>query len=379
MSPNMPKIIKAAYVTGPGRLEIREIDLPRVSEKDLLLKVEMCGVCGTDVHMFYSEKPYPWKKQEYPFMLGHEVVGRIEEVGGKFEGKDFFGQPIEVGDRVVPWPVIPCGECYFCKYIQQLNLCDFPPLKRKVPPLDGGFAEFQYIPKEKPIIKVPEDIPVEIAVLVEPFATALRAIERSFQPGVPDRCEGMGPGKIVVVQGSGPIGLLCTLLAKLSGASKVIVTGAPEARLKLCEEFGADTTINIEEVKDPKERIKLVKQETPSQAGADIVIEAAGKPQAFAEGLEMVRRGGTYVEIGHFTYQGEVSLNPQIIVHKDLRIIGSYGNTPQGFLTSLRILQQLKEKVPLQKIITHRFPLEKTKEALETARNLECVKAVIVP
>ena len=375
----MEEVMKAVMVTKPGKLEIREVEKPKVADEDLLLRVNMCGVCGTDVHMFYSEKPYPWMEQSYPYTPGHEIVGTIEEVGENFDGHDFLGEPITVGDRIAPYPPIPCGKCYYCRYLMQPNLCKFPPLERKTPPLRGGFAEMKYIPKEQPIFKIPKDMPLEVAVLVEPFATALRAVERSFQPGVPDRFEGMGPGKTVVVQGSGTIGLLSVIVSKLCGASKVIVVGAPEFRLKMCEEFGADISINIEEVKAPEDRIDEVKKQTPFKEGADVVIEAAGVPQAFAEGIQMVRRGGTYVEVGHFTYQGEVMINPQILCYKDIHLIGSWGYSAPEFGPAIRILNSLRRKIPLHKIVTHKFPLEKALEAFETARKWNCMKAVIVP
>jgi len=356
-----PHKTRAAVLVSPGKIEVREYDMPEVKPRDMLLKVEMVGICGTDVHMVYSREPYPEEEHIYPQILGHETVGTIVEMGEEAHGLDATGLPLKVGDRV--------------------TLTSVPVPNVTHPLLYGwgrGWAAYRYMHGESTrLYKLPEEMPLEVGVLVEPMAVGVKAVERALEPTGPDVLRGMGPGKSVVVQGSGPIGLMITILAELCGAYKVVVVGAPKMRLDMCREFGADYTINIDEMKDPKERIAKVKDLTAE--GADVVFEAAGTPAAFAEGLEMVRRGGVYVEVGHFTDRGTVPVNPYTLCRKDINLYGSLGGGPYGFMISRRIMEAYYRRIAFERIVTHRFPIGEAAKAVETVRRGECMKAVFVP
>jgi len=378
--------LRAATVSEPGVLEIKEYEKPPLDSKAWLLKIEMAGICGTDHHMINNRRPFRWAENSYPFIPGHEFVGRIEEVGPIFAGVDVEGQPLRIGDLVAVCPdgnvdSSPCGRCYYC-------VNGFPAfcsnrVPKELPPLlkgwQRGYAEYRYIHGVEAVYKLPEDMPLEVAVLVEPLGIAIHAFERASDMGSPWLFQGMGPGKIIVIQGSGPIGILLTVTAQLCGAGKTIVVGAPENRLALCREFGADETISIEKYPTSEERAQAVKELTPFSQGADIVIEAAGVPGAFQEGIEMVRDRGTFVELGHFTDRGQEPVSPFTLCAKNINLFGMFGGGPAGFLWAKRVLERYRHKIPLEKIVTHKFPLNKVKEALETSRKMESMKTALVP
>lgn len=379
-----PKI-RAAVVSGPGEIDIQDLDLPKLAPQDFIMKTEMCGICGTDLHLINSLKGFE-AEISYPFILGHEFVGTIDEVGKDFEKVDVTGLPLEAGDRVAVSPdgnidTPACGVCYYCKnglsFFCANRATRIPPLPPTIRGWQRGYADYRYTHAVEAVYRLPQGMPPEVGVLVEPLSIAIYAFERAYQPGTPWLFQGMGPGKIVVVQGSGTIGLLLTLLSKLCGAYKTIVIGAPNNRLEMCSDFGADITVSIEEIKNPKERIKKVKELTPFNKGADIVFEAAGVPSAFTEGIEMVRSGGIFIELGHFTDRGLAEVNPFTVVSKNLSIIGSYGGGAIGFLSAVRLLESYRKTIAFEKIVTHKFPLDKVREALETARRYECMKAVL--
>ena len=210
------------------------------------------------------------------------------------------------------------------------------------------------------------------------MATASRAVERALSPGMPSLGEGLGVGKVVVVQGSGTIGLFSAVVAKILGASKVIVIGAPAGRLKLCQQFNVDKVINIEENKKPDDRINLVKKLTPYTGGADIVIEATGVPAAVPEGIAMLRPGGTFIEVGHYIDRGTIPINPHTLCSKDINLYGSYGFSQYNVETAIHILYDNREKMPFEKIIT-KFPLNEATGAILAAEKGNALKAAIAP
>ncbi|HXQ92716.1 MAG TPA: zinc-binding dehydrogenase [Nitrososphaerales archaeon] len=376
---------RAVTVPEPGVIGVKEYERLEPRPKDVLLRIEMTGVCGTDPHIIFDEKPLPWITAKfYPFIPGHEFIARIEEVGSDFPRVDPDGEPIKVGDlvgvSVEDMDSSPCGRCYNCAtgfpvLCSQRVPKDYPILEKG---WQRGWAEFRYTHGAEAVYKLPEDLPLEAAVLVEPLSIAVSAFQRAAM-GASWLYQGMGPGKTVVIQGSGPIGVLLTVMAKLSGAGKVIVVGAPDNRLSLCAQFGADDTISIERIKDPDERISRVKELTPLGIGADVVFEAAGVKGAFTEGIGMVRDKGTFVELGHFTDRGSELVNPFLLCSKNINLLGVFGGMPTDFLFAKRILARYHEKIPFEKIVTHRFSLDQADEALKAMRNMDSMKTVIIP
>jgi L-iditol 2-dehydrogenase len=246
------------------------------------------------------------------------------------------------------------------------------------PHLFGGWSEYIYLdPVHFWVYKLPKDLPVNIATLIEPMAVASRAFERAFAPGLPSLQEGYGPGKSIVVQGVGPIGLLVVAIAKMSGAGKIIAIDSIDERLRMAEKLGAET-INLNEYKSVEERIKEVKRRT-NGVGADIAFECAGVPSAFAEGIQLVRNGGKYVEVGHYTDPGGVEIRPHIICRKDIDILGSWAYPPEQFQTAINLLYNHYKSLPLSELVTHEVKIEEYEKLLELWRERRGIKIIVKP
>src|SRR5918995_3999819 len=248
-------MVRVATFAGPGAPPvIRRVPRPQVPRKAALIQVGACGVCGTDLHILKGHwpKPLPW-----PFTLGHEIGGVIVEKGNEL-GEDFMGKPIAVGSKIMIPPLMPCGRCYYCvHYPENANKCLTPVYYgrylgfEKPPHLWGGWAEMVYVdlgalPGTK-IYKVPDTMPLRLATLSEPLTSCVRAFDRAQRAGF------FRVGDTVVIQGSGPIGVLAVAAAKEMGAGRVIVVGAPEdPRLALCRRFGAEATVSLEDHETPE-------------------------------------------------------------------------------------------------------------------------------
>ena len=228
------------------------------------------------------------------------------------------------------------------------------------------------------VYKVPKGVPTEVAVLVEPMAVSSRAMERAYSPGVPTSGEGFGPGDSVVVQGAGPIGLLAIATARIAGAGKIIAVDMVDERMEIAESLGADHIIDMRSFTDLDSRVEEVKRLT-SGLGADVVIECAGVPAAFAEGIELTRRGGRFVEVGHYTDPGNVEVNPHTICMKDIDILGSWAYPPTQFDTALQLLKRGMDNLPLADVITHKFSVTDAEKSIETVKSRKGIKMAITP
>lgn len=350
-------------------LQLRKYPIPEPGPGEALVRVEMAGICGTDVHLADGELNIP-----LPVILGHETVGRIEKIGPHLE-RDWRGGPLKVGDRVAWASSIVCGECYYCRQKRQPTRC----LSRKAygisycaddqPHLRGGYAEYILLRAGTAIFRIPDSIPTAAVVGAGcALTTVLHGLERAT----------VTLGDVVVIQGSGPVGLAALAVSLQSGASKVVVIGAPKRRLDFALEFGAHSVISVEEATTPEERRKqLFDQIGPY--GADVVVECVGRPFAVPEGWEMVRDGGKYLVLGQYANAGEVSMNPHTITRKQLQVIGSWGFEPRHVDAALRLLENKHWQDRFANEVTDRYPLERANEALAKARLQSGGKTVITP
>jgi threonine dehydrogenase-like Zn-dependent dehydrogenase len=351
-------------------LELRRYPVPKkIGPKEALVRVEMAGICGTDVHLWLGELPIP-----LPVILGHETVGRIDHLGSELHA-DWRGLPLSAGDRVTWASSISCGECYYCRLKQQPTRC--PARKaygisysaNEPPHLRGGYAEYIVLRERTAVFRLPESLPAEAVV---GSGCALTTVIHSLQKAP------VALGDIVAIQGAGPVGLAALALARESGASKIIVIGAPDHRLQLARKFGADQVISIETITNAAERRDAVLKQTGG-FGADFVIECAGHTSAVPEGLELCRDGGTYLVLGQYANAGDVAMNPHTITRKQLRILGSWGFEPRHTDAALRLLDETKWKELFASEVSHSFSLGQASEALQTVQQLRSVKAVIIP
>lgn len=349
--------------------EIREYPLPdEVEPGAALVRVEMAGICGTDVHLWKGQLPIP-----RPIILGHETVGTVVKLGEGLD-TDWTGAPLHEGDRVAWYAGRLCGQCFYCVQKRQPTRC----LNRKaygisypcdhIPHFLGGYAEYHYLLPGSAIFKL-TDLSTEMVVGAGcALNTAIHGIERM----------GIGWGDTVVIQGSGPVGLAALAVAKSAGALQTIVIGGPAHRLELARTFGADHTINIEQVAVATERIERVKQ-LAGGYGADAVIECVGMPVVVPEGLEMCRDGGKYLVLGHYGDAGATPLNPHVITRKQLTVYGSWASEPRHMALAIEFLRKYGERFPFDQLVSHRFPLDRAFEALQSTAGWVSSKSVIVP
>ncbi len=348
---------------------IEDVPIPTDLEPGAILtRIEMCSVCGTDVHLWQGSLS---TKVELPVILGHEMVGRIVAMGSGHQ-RDTVGQPLRIGDRIT-WSHTSCNSCFFCTVAQQPTLCQnarrymYERMDR-FPYLFGGFAEYGYVLPEAGRVRVPDNVSNELASL---SSCALRSVMNAV-----DVLDGIGAHEVVVVQGAGPLGLLATAVAKVSGARHVITIGAPDARLAIAAEFGADETISVEKA-SPEERVERVREATNGR-GADIVMEFTGQPQAFNEGLDLIRRGGRYVVVGQLS-SATTTFRPALIVSKQLRILGSLSGRAKAYWKALDFISTHRCRIPFEHMISNHYTLDQINVAMERMRKYEEIKPVIEP
>jgi threonine dehydrogenase-like Zn-dependent dehydrogenase len=298
---------------------------------------------------------------------------------------DFDNQLLKVGDRVALAVEVNCGTCWYCQHHYNNTTCDnqimaygLHPNADTPPFLRGGFAEYMYIVPGTSLFKVPEDLPTDVAVFVEELAVAYHSLARACGP-FPAVKEGFGPGDSVAVLGNGPLGLLHGIMASIHGAGLRIATDLGDLRLKTAKSLYADVTINAATT-TPQERIKRVKEMTEG-VGPDLVIESAGEPEVFLEALEMVRKGGTVIEVGNWVdLKRPVALDVmKHIASKNLHIHSVF-HCGSNWRPVLQILQQQQKNYAFPSLISHRMNLDElaTNIGVVTKPN-ESVKVEVVP
>lgn len=319
-----------AVVTHGQNFEIREFAVPDPAPGTVLLRQELAGICGTDLHNWQKGLPNET-------LLGHEVVGIVEALGRSVTA-DYLGNPIREGDRIVYHPR-NSGVAYGYRGPDQ--------------PFSGGFADYVYL-NDSTNCFIKSEAPPEVGVLAEPFAVGVHAAMRAR----------VQIGDTVIIQGSGAIGLMCLIAAKISGAARLIVIGGPAERLALAKRLGAHVVIDIGDVPDVAERKELVLSHTPRRAGAQAVFECAGFLPAFPEGLTYVAEDGTFVEVGHFVDVGTIEVNPnRHFLRPNLRLEGIWGSRYPHFVRGVAILEN--REFPFAEMVSHQLPLERALEGFQ--------------
>ena len=378
----MPDSVLAATLVAPFDLRVERYPYPVELEPGaVLLRMLASGICGTDKHTYRGEtEQYAGtdhaRSTPFPIIQGHENVGVVVDVGPGGAAA-FDGTPLTVGDRVVPAPNRACGRCryctdgfpyYFCRELENYGNS----LSSAQPPhLFGGWSEYLYVLPRTPVFRVPDGLPIEVAVLTELFAVthSLDLAARMPRPG------GYRPGDTVVVMGVGPVGLVHAAKAALTGAGQVIGVDRYAARLDIAAELGATDGIVAT---DPNETQAKVRDVAPD--GADVVIDATGHPASFGPALALLRDGGTLVEVGAFVDLGPVPVNPADILGRNLTIVGVAGEDARCYDSTLRLLAEHHETVPFHRAVTHTFPIDRADEAMQTALAAgDAMKVVVVP
>ncbi|MBS7645932.1 MAG: alcohol dehydrogenase catalytic domain-containing protein [Candidatus Bathyarchaeia archaeon] len=340
--------MKAAVAYGPRNIRIELVDVPAISDYEVLIRVKVIGICPSDVRSYegvYKREMYPYGLESYG-LSGHEWCGEIVEVGGSVE-------EFSVGDRVVPEIIIPCGTCKFCRKGMS-NICAN---KRNI---TRGYAEYAKAPAAF-LFKIPPNVSFEAAAFTEPIAVCLHTNE-IISPK---------PGDSILIIGGGPMGLIHTQVSKMSGAT-VILSEVIEERLRAAEKFGADFVVNPME-EDLTGRVR----ELTDGYGADAVIVATGNKNAIEAGVKTVSNAGTVVLFGGSYPPVSVEIDPNVIHYGEIRITGSYDHTPIHTERALRILS--KNLINVEDLISRTFSLDELERGFETVKKGEALKVNIKP
>jgi alcohol dehydrogenase len=356
-------MVRAAVATGPGKLEMQRFPRPALGAGDMLLRVELCGVCGSDVHLFHGDWGNP-----YPVILGHEFIGTVADIGEAAAAT----HGISAGDRVAVEMIWPCHQCFWCQR-GLYNLCledqregrqfGCNIISTRPPFLWGGWSEYMYVPAGSLVHRVPDDLSWEALALVEPLAVAGRAV--NLTP--------VALGDTAVVVGSGPIGLMAVVAARAAGVGQLILVGAREKRLALGRELGADVCIDFRQ-EDALAKIRAL----TGGRGADLVFETAGTVTSQGDALSYARKAGAVTLIG-LTGNRPVTFQPdQQLVTREIRLQSSILSA-WAYQGAIQIIAS--RRFPMEKVVTHRFPLEAGREALETSISAKDMagKVVIAP
>ena len=325
---------RSAIFRGTERdFDLVEHEIPETGPGQVLLRMELSGICGTDAHMYDMGTPKP-------VALGHENSGIVIALG---EGvtHDFTGRPVKLGDRIVPHP-----------RADAVNVYGFRSDPETSPPyFTGGFGQYLALGFDNTAF-YRVDAPANVAVLLEPLAVAMHAVERSR----------IRLGDTVVVQGTGAIGLLVIFLAHRAGAAKVIAVGGPQGRLEVASSLGAEACVDIMQVNDVEERTRQVLDLTPGGAGADVVFECAGVKSAITEGIGYLRKSGTFVEVGHFVDTGEMTINPnKHLVAKDLTLVAPFSSSREHFTRGRALME--RDTDVLSSLVSHQVSLNRLQDA----------------
>ncbi len=379
--------VLAATLVQPGHYEVREYPLPEPGPGCVLVKMELSGICGTDKHTYQGYiNQYAGigdgKKIRFPIIQGHENVGTVAAIGGNGRYTDFEGIPLAVGDRVVVGANVSCGDCYYCRhdfpYYFCQNMTDYGNnLSAADPPhLFGGWSQYMYIVPGSFLVRVPDDLPSEVAVLTEVMAVTVgldRAKQMSAFPS-----EAFLFDDTVVVLGVGPLGMCFLMKARMLGAGNIIAVDLSDYRLQFAKRLGADHELNVAKT-TLADRLDFVRALTQGR-GADMVIETAGVPQAVPEGLELLRLGGLLLEAGNFSDLGEVPISPfRHLCSKSVRILGVGGEEPASYGPSMRQMARYAHHYPLREFVSHRFPLREVEAAVQKAIGPDSMKVAMEP
>ena len=345
--------MKAVLYYSPGDIRVENINQPPCGTGELLVKVEACAICGSDMKTVVSGNP----RIKPPRIMGHEFVGTIVETGPLTSG-------FRAGERIVMATSISCGHCLYCRK-GWYNLCtELAPMGYAY---DGGMAEYVLIPsravKNGHVVKVSGHLPAKIAALAEPVSCAVHAVEN---------CRIM-EGDTVVVIGAGPLGIINGCIAKVYGASCVILAEINPYRLKQCETFGFDRLVNPE-----KEDLRQVVMNETGGYGADVAIVAAPVVPAQQEALNLVRKKGTVMLFASLPAgKSNISIDSRLVHYNEINVTGSSDSTSTHVIRALEILSS--GHFPAGKLVTHSLPLADIHHGLELMKKGESLRVVLIP
>lgn len=366
----IPKTSRVAMLTAKEHFEIQEYPIPELGDDDILVKMEGCGVCGTDAHEFKRD-PFGL----IPVVLGHEGTGEIVKIG-KNVTKDSAGKPLGIGDKVVTCMIFKDNPdiTMFDLNKQNVGGADvYGLLPDDDVHLNGWYADYIVVRKGSTIFNV-SHLDLDSRILIEPAAVLIHAVERAKTTNI------LRFNSRVAVQGCGPIGLLCIAVLRTMGIEHITAIDGNEQRLEFAKQMGADATVNFKNYAD---RAALANGVKDSFGGylADFAFQCTGSPVAHANIYQFIRNGGGLCELGFFINGGDATINPHFdLCAKEITLVGSWVYTLRDYATTFDFLSRAKAiGLPLEKLITHKFHLADANEALQTNLRQDGLKIAIIP
>ncbi|ADU36482.1 L-idonate 5-dehydrogenase [Variovorax paradoxus] len=336
-------------IHAPDDLRLDEQDAGEIGPGQVLVKVGMGGICGSDLHYFHNGG-FGTVRIKEPMVLGHEVAGTVVAVAPGVES-------VRIGDKVAINPSRPCGACKFC--LEGLpNQClemRFYGSAMRTPHVQGAFRNM-LLCEATQCVKVADHVPLRLAALAEPFSVGLHAVSRA----------GSLLGKRVLVSGCGPIGVLAIAAARVHGAAEIVATDVVDEPLAIARAIGADSTVNVVQDKT------WVSRYAADKGTFDVMLECSGNERALRDGLEVMRPRGIVVQLG---LGGDVSIPQNMVVAKELSICGSFRFHAE-FALAVRLINE--GRIDLSPVVSHTFPMLKAREAFELASDRKQAMKVLI-
>ncbi len=335
--------MKAALFEKAGTFRIVNKDLRRLGEDEVLVHVEACGICGTDLHIIDGRS-----RSTPPVVLGHEYAGIVEDAGK--------GSSVQIGTRAAVDPNISCGTCFYCRR-GLVHLCSN--LRALGVDIDGGMAEYSIVPVRQ-LHQLPKELSFDEGALIEPVSCIVHGLDRA----------NVRPGDSVVILGGGAAGLIMLQLVIRAGAAVTMVIELRPQKRSLAKRLGANVVL------DPAADDVAARVRELTQVGADVVIECVGRPETMRMGLDLARRGGTVEFFGVCPIGETIEIEPNAIYAKELTVVGSYVN-PHTFTRAASLLKA--KAVKAEELDIRHFPLDGVHDAFAALREGLTLKSIVKP
>lgn len=357
----MSETMRAIVCHAPLDYRLEEVPIPNAGPGEVVIQVNACGVCASDIKC-YTGAPLFWGDEnrepyvETPVIAGHEFIGEVVQLG-EGAGEEYG---LKLGDTAIAEQIVPCWDCRYCR-TGKYWLCQVHNIYGFQPVVNGGMAEYMKFPAQSLVHKVPSDMPITDAAMIEPLSCSIHAVQRG----------NIEFGDVVVIAGAGTLGLGMVGAAKLKNPSILISIDLHHKRLEIANKLGADITFNPYETDVVQEVLDLTEG-----YGCDVYIEATGHPNAVEQGLHMIRKAGTFVEFS--VMREPVTVDWTII--GDTKELNIYGSHLGPYTYPLAIDYISNGKIDVSEIVTHQFGLEEFQTAFEMVqKGTDSIKVQLVP
>ena len=369
-SKEIPKTAHVAMLTALEKVEIKEYPMPEVGDDDILVRVEGCGICGTDAHE-YKRDPFGL----IPVALGHEGTGEIVKIGKNVK-KDSAGKDVKLGDKIVTCMIFKDNPdiTMFDLNKQNVGGADvYGLLPDDDVHLNGWFADYILIRKGSTFFNV-SDLDLDSRILIEPCAVLIHAVERAKSTGI------LKFNSRVVVQGCGPIGLICIAILRTMGIMNIIAVDGNAGRLEFAKRLGASDSVNFKDYNGVEAMAEGVNQKFGGHL-ADFAFQCTGSPAGHSNIYKFIRNGGGLCELGFFINGGDATINPHFdICSKEITTVGSWVYTLRDYATTFDFLKSAKAiGLPISELISDRYPLSQINEAYKKNLAMTGLKIAVFP